>query len=99
MSQRNARASSIADLGNQEGEAPQATRDFPEEGTIFALMQMGFTYSEARDMAPDESDRYLALRLGYMRAANAPQAAQEPAGPRKATQEDIDAFFGNLGLE
>lgn len=64
---------------------------------IFALMRLGFTYAEARDMAPAESDRYLALQLGYMRAGSGRQEVpQGPQGPRKATQEDIDAFFGRF---
>jgi hypothetical protein len=64
---------------------------------IFALMRMGFTYAEARDMSPDESDRYVALQLGYMRAAQGAPSAPTQAAPHRATQEDIDAFFGNLG--
>lgn len=94
MSERNSNAASLR--GKSDGSLPAAHGDFPDESRIWRLMEVGFTYAEACDLSPDESDRYLAVAYGWRSHGSAPTEAPEPQ-VRKATQADIDALIASFG--
>lgn len=96
MSERNARAKSLQRERKPSSCQPQAWRDFPEEARIYSLLQVGLSLQEARDMTPDESERFIALHNAHL-SNPADGGAQQASGPRKATQDDINAFLGRFG--
>lgn len=67
-------------------------RDFPEENAILALVRLGMTLQEARDMSPDETERYLAINNGWNNRDASTGAEMVRPGVRKATQADFDRF-------
>jgi hypothetical protein len=75
-------------VNEPEDELPQAYLDFAPETLIFALMRLGFTAKEARDMSPDESERFVAISTA--KSPDEPEMVRP--GVRKATQADFDRF-------
>jgi len=71
---------------------PQAARDFPEESAILSLMSLGMTLKEARDLSPDETERYLAVAAGWRNRDPESGAQMVRPGVRAATQADMDRF-------
>lgn len=71
---------------------PQAAHDFKEESAIWSLMQLGMTLTEARDMSPDETERYIAVAYGWRNRDAETGAEMVRPGVRKATQADFDKF-------
>lgn len=67
-------------------------RDFPEENAILALVRLGMSLQEARDMSPDETERYLAINNAWHNTDPDTGAEMVRSGVRKATQADFDRF-------
>lgn len=55
-------------------------------------MRLGMTLAEARDMSPDETERYLAISAGWRNYDPESGAELVRPGVRKATQADMDRF-------
>lgn len=55
-------------------------------------MQLGMTLTEARDMSPDETERYIAVAYGWRNRDAETGAEMVRPGVRKATQADFDKF-------
>lgn len=80
------------DEDRHEKPMPQAALDFPEENAILSLVRLGMSLQEARDMGPDETERYLAIHNGWRNRDPETGAEMVRPGLRKAIQADFDKF-------
>lgn len=54
-------------------------------------MRLGMSYTEARDLSPDDTERFFAVSKGWRNYEKDASGMVRP-GVRKATQADFDRF-------